>query len=187
MIRSSSDTPSGKGSSFPLFTRPYRAWLPSMSIRPRIGSGSVTLYTPGAPSGAAALRSIGSAPLIITTPRGSPFRCSSSPEQPLEPAAPGTCGRRARGRLARALLRTAQDPPRPLRIALRLLVELVDVDLGRQRTAAALSRALILMLAALMVRQRRVVTDAAEAGDHSLGPAAAAAVVTRGLAALSYA
>ena len=43
------------------------------------------------------------------------------------------------GRFARGRLRPAQDPSRPLRIALRLLLELVDVDLGGQGPAAALS------------------------------------------------
>ena len=39
-----------------------------------MGFGDGAWYTPGA-SGAAALKSIGSAPVIITTPGGSPVRC----------------------------------------------------------------------------------------------------------------
>src|SRR2546427_9231458 len=89
----------------------------------------------------------------------------SSPEQPLQPAARGALRRWALGRFARARLRTAQDPSRPRGIALRLLVELVDVDLGGQRPAAALSRTEILPLAALIVRQRLVMTDEGEVGD----------------------
>ena len=74
MTRSTSDTPSGKGSSFLFFTRQYRNWFPSISTKPRTGCENGALYTPGA-SGAAALRSIGSAPVIITRPGGSPVRC----------------------------------------------------------------------------------------------------------------
>src|SRR2546427_10780172 len=89
----------------------------------------------------------------------------SSPEQPLQPAARGALRRWTLGRFARARLRTAQDPSRPLGIALRFLVELVDVDLGGQGPAAALSRAESMAVAAPIATQGPVVIGLGEFVD----------------------
>src|SRR5438132_5098554 len=108
----------------------------------------------------------------------------SSPEQPLQPAARGALRRWTLGRLARVRLRTAQDPSRALGIALRFLLELVDVDLGGQRPAAALTLAEILPLAALIVRQCPVVIWEDELGDQLIRGTSGEAVVIRGVVGL---